>query len=72
MKREEIVEEIVNRLHKGNVQRIADEAGVAPATLYFWMDGTTYAPRISTLVPVARALGLELTWRNARRLRRVA
>lgn len=44
-------------LDEYEIQSVAKAAHVAPATLYFWLDGTTQNPRIDTLTRVAEALG---------------
>lgn len=43
-----------------SVDALAHEAGVAPATIYFWLDGKTKRPRIDTVHKVATALGLDI------------
>jgi len=43
-----------------SVDALANEAGVASATLYFWLDGKTRHPRIDTVYKVARALGMDV------------
>lgn len=43
-----------------SVEALANEAGIAPATLYFWLDGKTKHPRIDTVHKVATALGLDV------------
>lgn len=43
-----------------SVDALAQEANVAPATLYFWMDGKTKHPRIDTVHKVATALGMDI------------
>lgn len=43
-----------------SVDALAQEAGVAPATIYFWLDGKTKHPRIDTVHKVATALGLDI------------
>jgi DNA-binding phage protein len=43
-----------------SIEALAKESGVAPATLYFWLDGKTKHPRIDTVHKVATALGLDI------------
>lgn len=43
-----------------SIDALANEAGVAPATLYFWLDGKTKHPRIDTVHKVAAALGMNI------------
>ena len=62
-----VFEEIKNLLHDYRLQTVANASGVYIATLYFWLDGTTKAPRIDTLTKVAEALGYEITLTMARR-----
>lgn len=50
------------------IEALAQEAGVAPATLYFWLDGKTKHPRIDTVHKVATALGLDVRLYRAHRV----
>lgn len=43
------------------LEDIAETAGISAVTLYFWVSGKTTHPRLSTLVPVADALGYDVT-----------
>lgn len=43
-----------------SIEALAHEAGVAPATIYFWLEGKTRTPRIDTVHKVAAALGLDI------------
>lgn len=52
---------ILSNIHGQELLDIADEACVAPATLYFWVSGYVTHPRLSTLVRVADALGYDIT-----------
>jgi DNA-binding phage protein len=45
---------------KYNVRATAEFAGVAPATIYFWLDGTTRQPRLTTIIKVASAVGFDI------------
>jgi DNA-binding phage protein len=56
----EIFEEVKSYLIDYNIQSVAEIAEVCPATLYFWMDGTTQSPKLETVTKVAWALGYEL------------
>lgn len=42
------------------IQDIAEQAGVSPATLYYWQDGTTKAPQLRTISAVLDVLGYAL------------
>jgi DNA-binding phage protein len=55
-----IFEEVKKELAEYNIQWVSDESNVSTATLYFWLDGTTTQPRFTTVVKVARALGMSL------------
>lgn len=50
------------------VEALAEEAGVAPATLYFWLTGHVKKPRIDTVHKVAHALGFDLRLYRVRRV----
>ena len=64
--------QIIDLLYMRHVETIAENAGVGVSTLYKWMDGTTENPRSDTLFKVAEALGLEISWKVSRKLKRVA
>jgi len=53
----EVFEDIKAELRGYNVDWVSDHAGVSKAAIYFWLDGTTRQPRLSTIVKVAKALG---------------
>lgn len=56
-----------------NVDVLADEAGVAPATIYFWLSGKTKTPHLRTFIKVATAMGYRVDLvREKVRLRAVA
>lgn len=55
-----LFEEVKDILDGYNIQSVSDTSGVATATLYFWLDGTTRLPRLDTVIRVADALGYEL------------
>lgn len=62
--RERVFEDIVRILQKypdGAMKAIADKAGVHKMTLYWWKTGVTRAPRLSTFIPVAEAMGYDVT-----------
>lgn len=50
----------LNRLNDAQMQALARAAGCHWGTLYSWRSGITRGPRISTLFPVARALGYHI------------
>lgn len=56
----EIFEDIKGMLNAYNLCSVAFSAGVAVSTVYNWHNGKTKAPRISTFIKVARALGYEV------------
>ena len=72
MDREELAQQIIDRLYSANVSLVADNAGLNVSTLYHWMSGHIINPRLPSLIAVGRALGMELTWKNTRRMRRAA
>lgn len=56
--REPEFERLCNVLRSSwDIHSVAAQADVAPATIYFWLDGTTKTPRIDTLSRVARVIG---------------
>ena len=55
-----IYEDIKSELKGYNIESVAENSGVAPATIYFWLNGTTKKPRLDTVVRVAKAIGYEL------------
>lgn len=55
-----IFEELKDILYEYNSQSVAESAGVATSTIYFWLDGQTRKPRLDTIVKVAAAVGYEL------------
>ena len=69
----EIFDQIRNEVAEYHVGSLAKEAGIAPATLYFWLEGRTKSPHLRTILKVAHVLGydLELVKRKTQ-LRKVA
>ena len=55
-----IFQQLKHELYKWDVQSVAEDAGIAPATIYFWMNGTTNYPRLDTISRVADAIGFEI------------
>jgi DNA-binding phage protein len=51
---------------------LAEEAGVAPATLYFWLNNFTKRPRIDTVCKVAHALGFDVRLQRTRTVKPTA
>lgn len=62
LNREPILDELIGIIKNSGmkVNALAEKAGVAPATIGKWLDGTTLHPRISTLSAVARVFGYKL------------
>lgn len=61
--RSRLMEDIVGTLESLEPQvlyRVAADAGVTVASMYFWMSGVVRNPRIGTLLSVADALGMEV------------
>lgn len=56
---------IKSELRTYDLDSVAYAAGCHVNTLYHWLDGTTQAPRLSTIVNVCRAIGYELTLTRA-------
>ncbi len=56
----EVFEQIKDELKSYNIGWVSEAAGVVPSTLYFWLDGQTRYPRLSTIVKVAKTLGYRL------------
>ncbi len=56
--REPEFERLCNVVRRHDLPTLAKRAGVAPSTLYYWTEGVTQAPRLSTLCKVARAVGM--------------
>lgn len=52
-----VFDELKAELRTWNIESVADKARVAPSTIYFWLDGTTWQPRLSTVVKVAQVIG---------------
>lgn len=52
---------------RGAMSLLAFEAGVNYQTLWNWVYGETMAPRISTLIKVAEALGYSIELKRVRR-----
>jgi transcriptional regulator with XRE-family HTH domain len=55
-----------------SMESLAQEAGVAPATVYFWLSGCTKHPRIDTLYKIADALGYDIVLRQMRTVKPTA
>ncbi|MGH1373592.1 MAG: hypothetical protein ACRBBW_16245 [Cellvibrionaceae bacterium] len=72
MEREQLAQEIIDRLYHAHIASIAEAANVTPGALYHWMSGHVLNPRLPTLIRVGEALGMKLQWKNTRRLRSVA
>lgn len=60
-------EKLCTVIRSQDINRVAKRAKVAPATLYFWLDGTTTGPRLTTLVKVARAVGYDIKLQKVRK-----
>lgn len=56
-----VFEKLKDILQGYNVESVAEVAGVAPSTIYFWLDGHTKCPRLDTIVKVAGAVGWEIS-----------
>jgi transcriptional regulator with XRE-family HTH domain len=68
-----IFEDLKSELEQYNIESVAAEAGCAPATLYFWLQGKTKLPRLATVIKVADVLGYDVALvRRAAKLRLVA
>jgi len=52
--------ELKGDLQYWNVDWVAQEAGVATSTIYFWLEGRTMYPRLDTITKVARAIGYDI------------
>lgn len=63
---------ILNKLPASKWPEIADEAGICLATLYNWCHGTTFNPRLNTVIKVAKALGYEIQLVRTAKLKKVA
>lgn len=55
-----VFEQIKSELISWDIMSVAKAANVAPATIYFWLDGRTHSPNIRTLSAVAVAIGFEI------------
>lgn len=55
-----------------NFEALAEEAGVAEATLYFWLNGYVKHPRIDTISKVATALGFDVRLYRVRNVKPTA
>lgn len=69
---QKIFNQVKNEVARRNVVWVAETAGVAPATLYFWLTGRTKRPRLDTVCKVAAACGLRLEVARCRKLRKAA
>ena len=70
-----VFEDLKAQVRLYDVRSLAQSAGVAPSTLYFWLTGRTKRPHLPTVVSVARAVGYALVLQPSadnRRLREVA
>lgn len=56
---------------RGALVLLAEESGVAYPTLWAWMYGETMAPRISTMVRVAAALGYTIELKRIKGFRKL-
>lgn len=63
--RHQLFLDILGELGEWNIASIADAAEVAPATLYFWLNGVVSNPSTRTLFAVAEAMGYKLEWKKA-------
>lgn len=62
----------LDELRLYNLGEVAEAAGVAPATLYFWLEGR-YLPRMSTVLKVAPVIGMRVDFvHDKARVRSVA
>jgi DNA-binding XRE family transcriptional regulator len=55
----EVIDEVrtLMQLNGMGVEQLARQAGVAPATIYFWFNGKTRRPQTPTLNAVGRVFG---------------
>jgi len=68
-----VFDDLKAELRGWNTRSVAQTAGVATSTVYFWLEGKVKTPRLDTVVKVADAIGFELTLRRkGRALRAVA
>ena len=56
----EVFEELKDHLRTYHIESVADAADVHYSTLYHWIEDVTVAPRISTMVKVANAIGFDI------------
>ena len=52
--------DLKSELQGWNIESVADAAEVAPATIYFWLDGRTKYPLLRTVAKVAEVLGYDI------------
>ncbi len=55
-----------------NLEALAEEAGVADSTIYFWLNGYVKHPRIDTICKVAAALGFDVRLYRVRNVKPTA
>lgn len=73
--KEKLFLELIAGLQKLPASRwpqVAEDAGVCLATLYNWCYGSTFNPRLNTVIAVATALGYEVQLIKPAKLRRAA
>lgn len=70
---EVLFEDLKAELRLYDVKDVAESAGVAPSTLYFWLADITKRPYLRTVMLVADAIGLDLKLeRRSKRLQKAA
>jgi transcriptional regulator with XRE-family HTH domain len=55
-----VFEDLKGELRGWNIESVAEEANLAPSTLYFWLDGKTRKPRLDTIIRAAEAIGFDV------------
>jgi len=53
----EAFDDVLSELRKWNIESVAEEAGLSPSTLYFWLSGQTKNPGKNNLINVAYVIG---------------
>lgn len=53
-------ERLCNVVRRHDLRTLAKSAGVAQSTLWYWVEGVTQAPRLTTLAKVAKAVGFRI------------
>lgn len=61
-----IFHDLCDILREYNIKWVSEQSGVTTATMYYWLDGHTKQPRLSTCLKVAAALGYELVLQKQR------